>query len=357
MTTSGTVGLTVIDLATILEHAFRRCKIPASYQTPELVAASLENLHFLLNELACMGLTLWTIERIILGLYLYQESYLLPVGTVDVLDTYLRHSMRAGGVLSSSGGENVEALEDQNILTSTTQVAPGGSFVYTFTNPVAVRTVGLLHKGNIVRKLVFEFSQDGVSWATDKALSEQLYEDEKWYWVDVDPARAGLYFRIRDTLLNAPLAAYELFASSDIQNKILMARMNRDDFTALPNDFNRGRPLQFWLDRDTPQPILRVWPSPGEVSFYDQVITYVHRQVQDVGRDLTLTLDIPPRWLEAIVSGLSVKVALESDKVDPGIIPSLEERHQKALGIAESEEVDKSPMVLRPNISHYTRGR
>lgn len=358
MATSGTVGQTVIDIATILEHAIRRCRIPAALQTPELTKATLENLHFSLNELATVGLNLWCIEKVIQGIYKYQEAYPTLPGTVDILDTFLRNSSRAGGILSSSDGSNVSPLEDGDILTSTTQTVTGGNFLYTFTQPTAVRTVGILHKGAATRSLVLEFSQDNVTWATIRAVGTVTYADEIWYWYDMDPSRAGLYFRVRDTLANSPLAAYELYISADINTEITMARMNRDDFTNLPNKFNvnqGSRPLQFWLDRGAPVPIIRVWPSPGDI--FDQIIYWRHRHIQDVGTDLTLTLDIPPRWLECIVCSTALKTAYESDDVDPAAMPMLKDALDLAMKYVESEEVDKSPMVLRPNLRHYTRGR
>ena len=358
MTTSGTVGRTVIDIATILEHAFRRCRIPSSLQTPELVAANLENLHFSLNELANLGVNLWCIEKVIQGIYKYQEAYPTPLGTVDVLDTFLRHSLRAGGILASSDGADITPLEDADILTFLTQSVTGGNFKYTFDDPIAVRTVGILHKGVATRSLVFEFSQDDVTWAVSRALGTITYADEIWYWYDIDPSRAGLYFRVRDTLTNTPLAAYELYISAEIQTEILMARMNRDDFTSLPNKFNTSQgshPLQFWLDRQQPVPIIRVWPSPGDI--FDQIVYWRHRQIQDVGNDLTLTLDIPPRWLEAIVCSTALKTAYETPEVDLKLLPMLKGAYDESLKYVEGEEVDKSPFILRPNMRHYTRSR
>jgi len=355
MPTTGTSGATQIDLATILDHAFRRCRLNSSVQTPELVAATLENLQFLLWELANIGLNLWCIEKVIQGLYLYQEAYPTPIGTVDVLDTFLRHSSRAGGILTSSDGSDVLALEDADILTFSTQGVTGGHWLYTFDSATAVRTVGILHRGATARSLVFEFSQDNVTWSTEKTIGQVSYTDGTWFWYDIEPSHAGLYFRIRDTLTNAPLTAYELFIAAAVQTEIAVARMNRDDWTALPTKFSNGRPLQFWLDRATPQPTIRVWPSPGSVSLFDQLVYWRHRQVQDVGTDLTFTIETPPRWSEAIISGLAYKVAMETPQVDPQLIGVLGQIAEKALGWAEGEEVDRSVMTLRPVLRHYTR--
>lgn len=353
MATSGVVGAATLDLASILEHAMRRCKLTESEQTPEIVEQALGNLQMLINELSNLEVNLWCIEKIIVGLFEHKESYPLPAGTVDVLNVYLRDSPRADGVLSSSDGQSVGALEDGDVTTFLTQLSTGGNFRLTFDDDdVTVRTVGFIHKGNTVRTLVFEVSQDNVTWATVRALASATYEEGVWYWFDMDPAKPGLHFRMRDAATNAPLSAYEFYASTE-GREITMARLNRDDFTSLPDKFQRGRPLQFWFDRQLTNAVIHTWPSPDDI--YQQMVIWRHRLVQDVGTDLTLELEVPQKWRNVVVSGLAVRLAKEVSKVDPALIPMLKEDYKEALALAGSDEVDNSVMVLRPSLRPYTR--
>jgi len=64
---------------------------------------------------------------------------------------------------------------------------------------------------------------------------------------------------------------------------------------------------------------------------------------------------VPQRWLEAIVSGLAAKLALELIEVDTNLIPILDQKAAIALNIAQMEERDNSPMMIAPNIAPYTR--
>ncbi len=353
MATSNQVGAVTTDIATILEHAFLRCRLPAAAQTPENVRYALESLQFLLNEYSNYGLNLWAIEKLIVGLHRNQETYPLPPETVDVLNVFLRNSPRAEGVVSSSDGQSTTTLTDGDVTTSLTQLVTGGSFSITFSEAAAVRTVGLLHKGAATRSLVFETSPDAVTWTQVKSLGAVTYSDRQWIWSDIDPAGvAQLHFRVRDTLTNMALAAYEFYVSTG-GTEIQAARLNRDDFTNLPQKFISGRPLQFWFDRQVKQPVLRVWPSPDNV--FDQYIVWRHRLVQDVGDDLTLEIEVPQKWREAVVAGLAVKVAMEVPQVDPQLIPILSQMADLALTKVELDEFDNSVINLRPNLSLYTR--
>jgi hypothetical protein len=74
----------------------------------------------------------------------------------------------------------------------------------------------------------------------------------------------------------------------------------------------------------------------------------------DVGT-MTQDVEVPQRWLEAIVAGLAAKMALELVEVDVNLIPILDQKAASTLYIAQMEERDNSPMMIAPNISPYTR--
>jgi len=353
MATSGTVGNIVLDLATILEHAIRRCRVPTSVQTPEVVQLMLSNLQRLLNELSSLGINLWCVEKIIVGLHKFQESYQLPAGTVDVLNAFLRTSPSVGGTLSSSDGQGIGPLQDGDVTTYVTQSSTGGNFKLVFSAATAVRTVGLLHKGTATRSLVFETSPDNVVWTVVRSVGTKTYSEGEWIWNDIDPTREALYFRVRDTLTNASLSAYEFYASGG-GTEIAAARLNRDQFTNMPQKFFSGRPLQYWFDRQVTQAVLHLWPSPDDI--YTQYVVWRHRLVQDVGTDLTLEIEVPIKWQEAIFSGLALRTALELPQVDVQLIPILKALYKEALSIVETDEYDNSVIQLAPNIRHYTRG-
>ena len=352
MTTSGVVGAVVLDQATLFEHVLRRCKLTPSVQTPEIVQTLRECLQFLINEYSNYGINLWCIKKLILGLHQYQEAYDLPTGIVDVLNVFLRTSPRVGGTVTNSDNSDSVALTDGDVTTYTTQTVTGGSFVISLSSAQAVRTVGILHRGQATRDLAFEVSNDGDEWSTEATIGSTVYVDGEWYWYDIDPAQSALYFRVRDTLANAPLSAYEFYASAG-GTEIESGRLNRDMFTNLPQKYFQGRPLQYWFDRQVSQAVLHLWPSPN--SIFDQYVVWYHRLIEDVGSDLTETIEIPQKWNEAVIAGLAAKAALELPGVNDARIPILQKAAQDALSGVEIDEVDNSPVILRPNIRPYTR--
>jgi hypothetical protein len=306
----------------------------------------------LVNELSSAEINLWCIEKVIVGLLENKETYALPLGTVEVLDAFLRHSTRVEGDLTSSDAQDTTFLVDDDVTTSVTQLTTGGSFIYAFSSATVIRTVGFLHKGTATRNIQFEISQDNVTWTTVRSVGSASYSEGAWYWFDLDPAYPGTYFRMRDSATSTVLAAYEFFASSD-GTEILAARMNRDDFVNLPNKFTQGRPLQYWFDRQTGQPVIHVWPSPDNI--YDQLVIWRHRLVQDIGTDMTLTVDVPQKWLNVLVSGLAMRIGREVSEVDPQLIVPLREDFNEAMALAAKDEFDNSVMTLRPALRHYTR--
>jgi hypothetical protein len=174
--------------------------------------------------------------------------------------------------------------------------------------------------------------------------------DGTWLWYDIDPGVTVQYYRMRETG-GKTLAVREFYVGNN-STEIMMSRLNRDDYTNLPNkNFTSNQPFQFWFDRTIPQPKMYLWPTPSDP--FVQITVWCSRQIQDVGA-LQDSLEIPQRWYEAIVFMLSHRMALELPQVDPTRIAYLEKMADKYLYEAEQEERDNSPIYLAPNISVYT---
>ncbi len=80
MATSGTVGKTVIDVTTLVEHSFRRCGKMASTISGELQQSARENLFFVLTDLANRGLSLFCVKKTVLNVVADRTIFDLPVG-------------------------------------------------------------------------------------------------------------------------------------------------------------------------------------------------------------------------------------------------------------------------------------
>jgi hypothetical protein len=174
--------------------------------------------------------------------------------------------------------------------------------------------------------------------------------DNEWLWYDIDPGYTVPYYRIR--AITGTLSLRELFFGNN-STEITMARLNRDDYTNLPNkNFTANQPFQFWFNRTIPQSKMYLWPVPSDP--FVQMTVWYSRQIDDVGA-LTNELEVPQRWYEATVMMLAHRMSLELPGVSLDRVQYLEAQAEKYLALAEAEERDKSPIYFAPNISVYTR--
>jgi hypothetical protein len=357
MAYSGTVGTTVIQVQTLIDHGARRCGKLAEELTSEQLLSARESLYFLLSNLINIGIQYWAIDKKVYGLQANNYVYKLPIGGNDVLQALYRRMNRptpnsTGGYASSAGGIVGNAF-DNNIDTSCTQTSANGniSVDYGTNNPVYVGSIGVLPGVSGSFNAVFEYSVDGITWSTLLAPGVTAWVNNEWLWYDIEAGQTVQYYRIRETGGNT-LVLRELYFGNN-STEITMARLNRDDYTNLPNkNFTANQPFQFWFNRTIPQSEIYLWPVPSDP--FVQMTVWYSRQIMDVG-DLYGELEVPQRWFEAVVFMLAHRMSLELPGVDAARIQYLDGQADKYLGLAEAEERDKSPVYFAPNISVYTR--
>lgn len=352
MAYSETVGQTVINVQTLIDHAVRRCGKLAEEITSEQQITARESLFFLLSALANKGINYWAISKKVFGLKADQYIYKLPVGSIDALNVLYRTMNRPIGSYSSSSGTAANAF-DNNIDTICQQTAVNGniSVNYGTNNPIYAGSIGILPGTSGSFHILLEYSTDGTTWVTLEDTGVTTWVNNEWLWYDIDPGQSVQYYRMRETGGNT-LAVREFYIG-DNSREIQMARLNRDDYTNLPNkNFTANQPYQFWFDRTIPQPTIYLWPTPSDP--FIQMTVWYSRQIMDVGA-LTDELEVPQRWYEATIMMLAHRLSLELPAVPDSRIMYLEKMANQFLYEAEEEERDKSPIYFAPNISVYTR--
>lgn len=328
MAYSNTVSQTVFNTRKVIDNSIRRCKLTAQQIAAEHIDIANDQLYLFLSDLANQGAPLWCIEKQIYPLYDGVGDITMLDGTVDILNSNFR-------TLQSVTGINTD--------TSTTRTVD-------FTDDVFVSNVGVLWSAAAV-PVALERSDDNVTWVTIQTETTTAAAGE-WTWFDLDSSVATRYFRVRAT--TGTLSFSQIYLANT-PTETPLARMNRDDYTSLPNKaFQNSRPLQFWFDRQVNNPIMHLWPVPNEAATVCQIVVWRQRYIMDVGT-MTQDIEVPQRWLEAIVAGLAAKMVLELVEVDASLIPMLDQKAAIALNIAQMEERDNSPMMIAPNISPYTR--
>jgi hypothetical protein len=327
MAYSGTVSQTTFNTRRVIENAARRCKLPAQSLSSEHIDIANDQLFLLLSELSNRGIQLWTIEKQIYPLYNGVGYITTDLGTVDILNSNLRTLQQVTGI---------------NYTDPTYREVD-------FTSATTVSTVGIKWSAASA-PISLQRSDDGAVWTTVQTETPSATAGE-WTWYDLDSAVSARYFRI---LATSGTLDFERIYLGNTPTEIPLARLNRDDYTNLPNKvFTSNRPLQFWFDRQVNQPVMNLWPIPNSEAEVSQVVIWRQRYIMDVGT-MTQEIEVPQRWYEAIVSMLAARLAAEYVEVDAAIIPMLDQKADKALYIAQQEERDNSPMMIAPNISAYT---
>jgi hypothetical protein len=320
--------------------------------TVEQVQGSKQALFFILSNLINQGINYWCISKKVYGLKADQYEYLLPVGGNDVLNALYRTLNRPSGAVSASSGTAANAT-DGNINTIDVQTSPNGniSINYGTDNPIYAGSIGILPGTSGSFHILLEYSTDGSTWSLLEDTGVETWVDNEWLWYDIDPGANVQYYRMRETGGNT-LAVREFFVGNN-STEVTMARLNRDDYTNLPNkNFTANQPYQYWFNRTLPQSKIVLWPAPSDP--FVQMTIWYSRQVMDVG-DLYDELEIPQYFYQAIQCMLAHQMGLILPGVDLARIQYLEGQADKYFTMAENENRDRSPIYYAPNISVYTR--
>ena len=349
MATSGTTGLTNIDVATLIEHIVRRCGVTPDKLTPEIVKTVKNVMFMYLTTLSNMGINLWRVQRGLFGLNEGQATYVLPSGTLDVLHVMYRRPTKLNGIVTSSAGGTVANLTDSDPDTTFVQSSTGGNVQWEFSAGTMVTLVGLLAAASETNTLIFETSDDAITWATARVPGVTSFTDGRWRWWNIEPAKKASFFRIRESSTGT-LKFREAFVCGEF-SEILLYRMNRDDYVGIPNKRSPGEPKQYWYDRQTSGQII-FWPTPDAGAIFNCISLYSHMQVQDIG-GIANTLDIPQRWYDAFVANCAFMALLDIPGADINRYAILKDQAAMTLRMAEAEERDASPTNWTPNIGAY----
>lgn len=328
MAYSNTVSQTVFNTRKVIENAARRCKLPAQSLSAEHIDIANDQLFMLLSDLSNRGIQLWCIEKQIYPLYNGVGDVTLDTGTLDILNSNLRTLQQVTGI-------NYDDATSREV---------------NFTTPTFVSTVGVKWSADAV-PLALERSDDGATWTVVQTETPTATPGE-WTWFDLESSVATSYFRVRAT--SGTLSFSRIFLGN-MPTEIPLARINRDDYTNLPNKyFQSNRPLQFWFDRQVQQPVMHMWPVPNQEAEVYQIVLWRQRYIMDVGT-MTQEIEVPQRWYETVVAMLAARLAMEYIEVDVNLVGLLDQKAKETLYFAQQEERDNSPMTILPNIAMYTR--
>jgi len=335
MAYSDNVSVTTFNALKVVDHAYRRCRLPAQSITSEMQSYGMDSLAFMLDELANIKTPSWCIQQQILPLYENNQIVTLPKGTVDVLNL------------------NLNILQEL----SGTVTAVATSYLVNFTTDTIVNFIGIKWSATAI-PVTFQTSPDNITWTTvgtsasTDLSTAAVAASGSITWSEITGALAAQYFKIIPTD-GVSTISYTSVTLGNMPQAIPLGILSRDNYVNQSNLVFSGRPSSFYYQRNLPQPVVNLWPAPNAASEAYQLVLWRHRQIMDTDT-LQQEIEIPNRWLEAIINGLASRVASETPVVDVSLLPMLEQRADRSVQRAWDGDNDGSPIQINPGIGVYT---
>ena len=124
-----------------------------------------------------------------------------------------------------------------------------------------------------------------------------------------------------------------------------ISRISRGDYHSIPNKATKGRPSQYYYNRQT-NPEITLWPAPENST--DTVTYYYVKRIEDVDT-LANNADTPFRFLPCIVAGLAYYLAM---KKAPERVQLLKSVYEEEFQRAADEDEDRVPLKIQPSIQY-----
>jgi len=133
--------------------------------------------------------------------------------------------------------------------------------------------------------------------------------------------------------------------SASTQADLNITRISVSTYATIPNKLQQARPIQVWIERLQSAPRITVWPVPDNTTTYTFVYWRLKR-IDDAGNGVN-TMDVPFRFLNAMVAGLAYYLAL---KVPNGTqrLDVLKAQYDEAWDLASSEDREKAAVRFVP---------
>jgi hypothetical protein len=298
--TSGATGFN-LDLTEVVEEAFERCG--AELRSGYDLRTARRSLNLLFADWANRGLNMWTFEQGTITLTPGLATYALPSGTVDLME----HVIRTGSNTSSTQAD----LTITRISVSTYATIPNK---LQQARPIQVW----------VQRLSGEVNPTG------SVLASTITATDTTITLDTVVGLAGSGFIRLDTE-----DIYYTYITNNVLGGVFRGQNNT---TATSHTASTAVYV--------PQlPAITVWPTPDNSTPY-QFVYWRLRRAQDAGNGVNV-MDIPFRFLNAMVAGLSYYLAL---KVPNGTqrLETLKAQYDEAWDLASSEDREKAAVRFVP---------
>ena len=138
---------------------------------------------------------------------------------------------------------------------------------------------------------------------------------------------------------------------------INISRISVSNYSSIPNKTTTGRPIQLYINRLSgatapaaviKYPTVTVWPVPIDATY--TLIYWRLRRIQDVGNGAN-TVDIPFRFLPALIAGLAYHIAMKRPETGERAI-LLKQVYDQTFQKAMDEDREKASIRMVPRMQY-----
>jgi hypothetical protein len=131
---------------------------------------------------------------------------------------------------------------------------------------------------------------------------------------------------------------------------ISLNRISVSTYANIPTKDQSGRPYQIYVDRATAAPKITLWPVPDSSNTYTLAYWYLKRE-DDATNPVSQTIEIPFRFYNALVAGLSYHIALKKPEASDRI-SMLKDLYDEAFQLAADEDRDRASVRFTPFVGY-----
>jgi hypothetical protein len=299
-TTSGVSSFN-LDLSELVEEAFERAG--GELRTGYDLRTARRSLNIMFADWANRGLNMWTIEQGTIDLVQGQNTYALPVNTVDLLE----HVIRTGGNVASTQADltitRISVSTYATIPNKIQQARPIQVWVQRYNGQQS--PTGLTLNGGI-NATVTQITLNSV----------------------VGLPATG-FIKVDSEVIN-----YGYIDGNTLYNCF----RGQDNTTAASHSTGA---VVYWQQL----PAVTVWPTPDGAQTY-QFVYWRLRRTQDIGGGVNVA-DVPFRFIPCMAAGLAYYIA---GKIPQGMerLPILKSQYDEAWELAAQEDHEKAAIRFVP---------
>ena len=314
--TSGTSVFNV-DLTELVEEAYERCgsQLRSGYD----LRTARRSINLMTTDWANRGINLWTVEEVSLQLTTNLGVYPVSVDTVDILDLATRTSNAS---TSNQTDINLSRISEPTYATIPNKLTTG-------------RPVQVYFNRQSGNSDVSEYLLKTSITATDTTITLKTATNADITNLDL---RSTGFIQIGSETIT-----YTNIVGNQLQN----CWRGQNNTVAAAHTAGDAINVQYL-------PCLNIWPTPDGGGGPYTLVYWRMRRLQDAGTGVNVQ-DIPFRFINCFVAGLSAMLSIKIQGTDPNRIMFLQQEYDKQFELASTEDRETAPIRFVPRNLFYSR--